>query len=59
MHMAQPTEALLQFTTASSLTLVTGTVTTFAGNATGGYGDGMGAGALFSNPIGIASDATG
>lgn len=51
--------SVVTFTTPSTLTLVTGAVTTFAGSATGGYGDGVGAGALFSNPIGLASDANG
>src|SRR3984885_4305814 len=42
--------ATVKFVTSSTLSGVTGAVTTFAGNATGGFGDGMGAGATFNNP---------
>jgi sugar lactone lactonase YvrE len=51
--------AVVKFVTSSTLSGVTGAVTTFAGNATGGYADGMGAGATFNNPQGIAVDAQG
>jgi sugar lactone lactonase YvrE len=51
--------SVVKFTTSGNLTAVTGAVTTFAGNATGGYADGTGAGAEFSSPSGIALDAQG
>jgi len=51
--------SMVSFTTSSTLSSVTGEVTTFAGGATGGYGDGLGTSALFRNPIGIAADANG
>ncbi|HTK20719.1 MAG TPA: hypothetical protein VL442_14435 [Mucilaginibacter sp.] len=51
--------SVVTFTTSTTLSSVSGTVTTFAGSASSGYGDGVGAAALFSNPAGIASDASG
>ncbi len=51
--------AVVKFTTSGTLSGVTGAVTTFAGNATGGYIDGMGTGATFNNPQGVAVDAQG
>ncbi len=51
--------SVVKFTTSSTLSSVNGSVTTFAGSATAGYADGLGAAALFSNPGGMASDASG
>ncbi|MBV8388327.1 MAG: hypothetical protein JO080_00850 [Mucilaginibacter sp.] len=51
--------SVVKFTTSATLSGVSGAVTTFAGSATGGYSDGMGTAALFSNPTGIATDANG
>ncbi|MDO3626563.1 NHL repeat-containing protein [Mucilaginibacter sp. BT774] len=51
--------SVVTFTTSSTLSSVNGSVTTFAGSTNGGYGDGLGTAALFSNPAGIASDASG
>lgn len=51
--------SVVKFATSSNLSSVSGAVTTFAGGANSGYADGLGAAALFSNPAGIASDASG
>jgi sugar lactone lactonase YvrE len=51
--------SVVKFSTTSTTATITGDITTFAGNATGGFGDGLGAAASFSNPTGIASDANG
>src|SRR5579872_6951126 len=51
--------AVVTFTTAATLSSVSGTVTTFAGTGTSGYLDGAGTGAEFSNPTGMAIDASG
>ena len=51
--------AVVKFTTSSSLTAITSTVTTFAGNGTAGYLDGSGTGAQFNNPQGVSVDSKG
>ncbi|MBS1521865.1 MAG: hypothetical protein JST50_12760 [Bacteroidetes bacterium] len=51
--------SVVTFSTSSNVSSVLGTVTTFSGSATSGYNDGLGGAALFSNPGGIASDASG
>jgi sugar lactone lactonase YvrE len=51
--------SVVKFTTSSTLSSVTGNITTFAGNATPGYLDGTGVGAQFNNPNGVAVDAQG
>src|ERR1700744_4191050 len=51
--------AVVKFITSSTLSGVTGVVTTFTGNATRSFADGTGAGATFNNPQGIAMDAQG
>jgi len=51
--------SVTKFTTSSSLTAVTSTVSTFAGSATPGSGDGTGTSATFNNPQGLAVDSKG
>ncbi len=51
--------AVVKFTTSSSLTAITATVTTLAGNGTAGYVDGAGTGAQFNNPQGVSVDSKG
>lgn len=51
--------SMVSFKTSSTISSVSGSVTTFAGSANGGYGDGLGIAALFNNPAGIASDTSG
>jgi len=51
--------SVVTFATSSNVSSVSGSVTTFAGSATAGYNDGLGTAALFSNPAGMASDASG
>lgn len=48
--------SVIKFTTATNLSAVTATVTTFAGNGNTGYSDGSGQGALFNNPQGLTVD---
>ena len=51
--------SVVTFSTAATLSSVAAQVTTFAGSATAGYNDGLGTAALFSNPAGMVSDASG
>jgi sugar lactone lactonase YvrE len=51
--------SVVTFATSSTLSGVSGLVSTFAGSGTAGFNDGIGATALFSNPAGMASDANG
>ena len=51
--------SVVKFTTSASLTAVTSTVSTFAGNGTAGNVDGSGTGALFNNPAGLSVDSKG
>ena len=51
--------AVVKFTTTSTVSLVQGIVTTFAGNGAAAFSDGVGTGAQFSNPGGMAIDAQG
>jgi sugar lactone lactonase YvrE len=51
--------AVVKFTTSSSLTGLTTTVTTFAGNGTAGYVDATGTGAQFNNPEAVTVDSKG
>jgi sugar lactone lactonase YvrE len=48
--------SVIKFTTATSLSALTATVTTFAGNGNVGYANGSGMSALFNNPQGITLD---
>jgi len=48
---------VLKFTTSSTVTGITTTVSTFAGNGTAGYLDGSALGAMFNNPQGVAVDS--
>ena len=50
---------VVKFTTSTTLSAVTGVVTTFAGSAAGGYADGTGAAAQFSSPTGLVVDPQG
>jgi len=51
--------SVVTFSTSSTLSGVSGLVSTFAGSGTAGFNDGTGTTALFSNPGGMASDASG
>lgn len=51
--------SVIKFTTSATLSSVAGAVTTFAGNASGGFADGTGTAAQFSNPQGLAVDVSG
>jgi sugar lactone lactonase YvrE len=51
--------AVVKFTSANNISAINVTVTTFAGNGTPGYADGMGTNAMFNNPQGITVDSKG
>ena len=51
--------AVIKFTTSSNLLAVNTTVSTLAGSGTPGYAEGSGTGAMFNNPQGILTDASG
>ena len=51
--------SVIKFTTSSSLTAITATVTTFAGNGASGYVDASGLSAQFNNPQGVTVDSKG
>jgi sugar lactone lactonase YvrE len=51
--------SVITFTTSASLTAITTTVSTFAGNGTAGYVDAGGTGAQFNYPTGVTVDASG
>ncbi|MDB5005757.1 MAG: repeat-containing protein [Mucilaginibacter sp.] len=51
--------SVIKFTTGLTLTSLTGTVTTFAGNGAPGYADGTGLSASFNSPQGVAVDSKG
>lgn len=49
----------IKFTTSASLASIINTVSTFAGSVAGGYANGTGSAALFSNPQSLVTDAAG
>src|ERR1035437_4248395 len=51
--------SVVTFTTSASLTAITTTVSTFAGNGTAGYVDASGTGAQLNYPTGVTVDASG
>lgn len=51
--------SVVKFTTSSSLTAITATTVTFAGNGTAGYVDASGLSAQFNNPEGVTVDSKG
>ncbi len=50
---------LIKFTTSTAANATTATVSTFAGNGTGGLVNAVGTGAQLYNPLGMAADAAG
>jgi hypothetical protein len=50
---------IVKFTTPTTATATVATVSTFAGNGAGGLADGVGTGAQFYTPLGMATDAQG
>jgi len=50
---------VVKFTTSATIGSITSTVSTLAGSVGGGYANGTGTGALFSNPQSVVTDAAG
>lgn len=51
--------SVVKFTTSANLSSIVTTVSTLAGSPAGGFANGSGTGALFSNPQGVVTDAAG